>query len=150
MKPMKALEHEDVQVNEQTLAVALANGVSRRACTLQAATVQFLVDFQALMIGFSDRTAVLLPVAHYPELAELSTTELNQLELGFAGSALCLESRDMHLSIAAMVSASEPLMAMAASLIATRNGKRSSKAKASASRVNGMKGGRPRKLIVES
>ena len=46
--------------------------------------------------------------------------------------------------IAGMVSASQPLMDMAASLIAARNGGKSSSVKADAARANGQKGGRPR------
>ncbi|WP_341959036.1 DUF2442 domain-containing protein [Pseudomonas sp. RC10] len=117
---------------------------------LHATTLQFLADLNALAIGFSDRTAVLLPVSLYAELRCLSIEELSQIELGFSGSALCLERRDLHVSITGLISASEPLMAMAASVIAARNGRRSSQAKANASKANGLKGGRPRKIPVVS
>jgi hypothetical protein len=69
-----------------------------------------------------------------------------RLELGFGGSALCLDSHDLHVSIASLVSASEPLMELASTVIATRNGRSKSDAKAQAARENGQKGGRPRKL----
>lgn len=52
------------------------------------------------------------------------------------------------MSIAGMISASKPLMDMAASVIASRNGRQSSAAKAEAARANGRKGGRPRKPDV--
>ena len=83
-----------------------------------------------------------------PRIAELSGTELGNLALGFAGSALCLEEQDLHVSIAGLVSASAPLMEMAAIVIASRNGSRSTVAKAIASRENGQKGGRPRKVLA--
>ena len=55
---------------------------------------------------------------------------------------------DINVSLAALVSASEPLIAMAASVIAARNGRRSSQAKLAAANTNALKGGRPRKVIV--
>ena len=103
-----------------------------------------------MAIGFSDQTALLLPVANYPELRELSVSELGQMELGFGGKAICLEHRDLHMSISGMISASESLMGVASSLIAARNGRRVSAAKATASKANGSKGGRPRKKVAET
>lgn len=103
---------------------------------------------QSLRIGFSDLSAVILPVKNHPELAQLSRTQLDGLVLGFAGSAICLAEQDLHISIAGLVSASVPLMAMAATVVATRNGSRSSASKAVAARENGQKGGRPRKLLA--
>jgi hypothetical protein len=70
------------------------------------------------------------------------------MEVGLAGSALCLDERDLHISIAGLVFASMPLMEMAATVIASRNGQRSSLAKARASRENGAKGGRPRQAAA--
>lgn len=46
---------------------------------------------------------------------------------------------------AVLVSASQPLMDLAATVIAVRNGSRRTEAKAQASRENGRRGGRPRK-----
>jgi hypothetical protein len=144
MKSVKAREHDDEVVTQDVLSQATKAGRTR--CVLRASTQQFLSSFNAIAIGFADHTAVLLPVGNYPELRDLSAEELDQLELGFGGSALSLASQDLHISIAAMVAASEPLMAMAASMIASRNGRRSSEAKAKAAKANGLKGGRPRKV----
>jgi hypothetical protein len=147
MKPIKATEHHDQPITQATLAEALTQGRKRSQCTLTATTVRYREDDQALMIGLADQTALLLPVGLYPELADLLPAELARIELGFGGSALCLESHDIHLHLAGMISDSKSLMDMAASVIAARNGRRSSSAKASASRANGLKGGRPRKLV---
>ena len=105
-------------------------------------------DSKSLLIGFADNSAVVLPVKNYPELAKLKRVQLENLALGFAGSALCLEEKDLHVSIAGLVSASAPLMAMAATIVATRNGSRRTVAKSAASRENGQKGGRPRKAVA--
>lgn len=147
MKPIKASEQHDQAVTDAVLAEALNKGRKRTQCALNATTVRYLEEFQALMVGLADQTAVLLPINNYPELADLTVDELSQVTLGFGGNALCLESQDLHLHLAGLISDSKSLMEMAASVIAARNGRRSSSAKASASRANGLKGGRPRKLV---
>lgn len=146
MKTIKAVERIDEVVTEQVLERAKAQGRIRTTGGLHATTLAYLPDQQLLLIGFADRCAIALPTRNYPELALLSSDELDCLELGFAGSALCLHARDLHISIAGLVSASAPLMEMAASVIAARNGSRSTSAKAQAARANGAKGGRPRKV----
>ena len=137
----------DEPVTDDVLRRAVARGHQRRPA-LQASAVQYMADSQSLRIGFSDLSAVILPVKNHPELAQLSRTQLDGLVLGFAGSAICLAEQDLHISIAGLVSASVPLMAMAATVVASRNGSRSSASKAVAARENGQKGGRPRKLLA--
>ena len=129
MKTVKAQERFDEPVTATVLEQAIARGHKQRGQGLRATTVQYLPAFKSLLIGFADQSAVVLPVKNYPELAELNTTELDRLAVGFGGSALCLDDRDLHVSIAGLVSASQPLMEMAATVIAARNGSRSSTAK---------------------
>ena len=95
---------------------------------------------------FEDDSGVLLPVNLYREFDDFEPEDFNGLNVGFAGTALCHDGKDLQISIAGMISASQPLMAMAASVIASRNGRQSSTAKAEAARANGRKGGRPRKM----
>ncbi len=137
----------DEPVTDDVLRRAVARGHQRRSA-LHASAVQYMADSQSLRIGFSDLSAVILPVKNHPEPAQLSRTQLDGLVLGFAGSAICLAEQDLHISIAGLVSASVPLMAMAATVVASRNGSRSSASKAVAARENGQKGGRPRKLLA--
>jgi hypothetical protein len=137
----------DEPVTDDVLRRAVARGHQRRSA-LHASAVQYMADSQSLWIGFSDLSAVILPVKNHPELAQLSRTQLDGLVLGFAGSAICLAEQDLHISIAGLVSASVPLMAMAATVVASRNGSRSSASKAVAARENGQKGGHPRKLLA--
>ena len=148
MTAVKAREPYDEPVTEAVLDRAVADGRKRLGAGLHAQTVRYVPEFGAVLVGFADRSALALPVGNYPELAELSPAELSQLAIGFGGSALCLDARDLHVSIAGLVSASEPLMELAATVVAVRNGSRKSTAKAQASRSNGRKGGRPRKLAV--
>ena len=150
MKTIKAQELDDQPVTQRVLNQAIDQGRKRNAPNIQPTTLRFLSELNALAIGFSDQTALLLPVANYPELRELSVKELEQIELGFGGKAVCLEHRDLHISISGMISASESLMGVASSLIASRNGRRISAAKATASKTNGLKGGRPRKKVADT
>lgn len=150
MKTIKAREHDDQPVTQRVLNQAIDQGRKHTALSIQPTTLRFLSELNALAIGFSDQTALLLPVANYRELRELSVDELGQIELGFGGKAICLAHRDLHLSISGMISASESLMGVAGSLIAARNGRRVSAAKATASKANGAKGGRPRKKVAET
>lgn len=122
MKTVKARERFDEPVTATVLEQAMVCGRERCGQGLHATAVQYLPAFESLLIGFADQSAVVLPVKNYPELAELSTTELERLTVGFGGAALCLDERDLHVSIAGLVSASQPLMEMAATVIAARQG----------------------------
>lgn len=148
MKTIKAKVRFDEPVTEEVLTQAIERGGLRRSAGLHATGVHYLQAYRSLMVRFADDSAVLLPVINYPELATLKPAELKHLSVGFGGSALCLAERDLHVSIAGLVSASQPLMEMAASMVAAQNGSRRSEAKARASRENGLLGGRPRKLAV--
>jgi hypothetical protein len=87
-------------------------------------------------------------VKHYPEFDGFEAEDYADLKVGLCGTALFHEEKDLHVSIAGMISASKPLMNMAASVVSSRNGRQSSAAKAEAARANGKKGGRPRKVEV--
>ena len=147
-KISKVKERADQPVTPTSLKAAIERGQKRRSTELQARTVAYLEGAKSLMIGFSDDSAVLLPIKNYPELIMLQKADLSRLSLGFTGTALCLEERDLHISIAGLIAASEPLMSMASVMIASRNGSMQSEAKANAARANGAKGGRPRKSPV--
>jgi hypothetical protein len=142
-----AKERVDQPITEEGLRSAIERGQRRSSPELHARTVAYLTDSKSLMIGFGDDSAVVLPIKNYPELSALKKTDIARLTLGFAGSALCLDDRDLHISIAGMIAASEPLMSMASVMIASRNGSQVSAKKANAARENGLKGGRPRKML---
>lgn len=145
MAVIKSQERFDEPVSQQVLDRALERGAQRKN-GLQATTVRYLADLQSLLIGFTDSSAVVLPIKNYPELEALVAADLDEFEIALGGSTLCLAEKDLHLSIAGLVLASEPLMEMATTLVAARNGSRISTAKSRAARENGAKGGRPRKL----
>jgi hypothetical protein len=146
MKTIEAGVLADRPVSEAVLDEAIRRGQVRHKSGLQATAVTFLEP--CLAVSFIDGSGVLLPVEHYPEFDDFDVADFADLKVGFSGTALCHEGKDLQVSIAGMISASKPLMDMAASVIASRNGRQSSAAKAEAARANGRKGGRPRKPDV--
>lgn len=143
MKIIKAKPTENRPLTEEMLDAAIALGAERRANSLQAVSVMF--EDPCLVVRFDDGSGVLLPVSRYPEFDGFDTDDYENLKVGFAGTALCHEGKDLDVSIAGLISASPSLMTMAASVVASRNGRQSSAAKSEAARANGKKGGRPRK-----
>lgn len=131
-------------LTEETIDAAIKRGEANRASSLQAVSVTF--EKPSLVIRFEDGSGVLLPVNRYPEFNGFDAQDYANLTIGFAGTALCHEGKDLDVSIAGLISASPSLMAMAASVVASRNGRQSSAAKSEAARANGKKGGRPRKI----
>ncbi|MHC8317672.1 DUF2442 domain-containing protein [Pseudomonas sp. LB3P31] len=146
MRTIKAKILVDQPVTEAMLDDAIERGQLRLKNCLQATAVTF--DAPCLTVSFEDGSGVLLPVKHYPEFDDFSVDDFVGLTVGFSGTALCHEGKDLQVSIAGMISASKPLMAMASSVVASRNGRQSSVAKSAAARANGKKGGRPRKVDV--
>lgn len=144
MKTIKAATRFDEPVTPAVLEQAIGRGRKRASAGVRATAVQYVPQLGSLLFSFLDHTALALPVRNYPELAALDESDLQALSLGFGGSALCLKDQDLHVSIAGLVSASQPLMDMAASLVAVRNGRKSSTNKSAAARENGRKGGRPK------
>lgn len=145
MAKAKPIPPADVPVTRAVLAKAVDRGARRKESGVRASGLRYLPGPQVMMISFRDGSAVALPVKNYPELRELGPSRLRRIELGMAGSALCLEEADLHVSIAGLVAASAPLRRMAISVAASRGGARTSEAKAAAARANGKKGGRPPK-----
>ncbi|MFJ2711878.1 DUF2442 domain-containing protein [Pseudomonas sp. NPDC087346] len=143
MTVIKAKPYVHRPLTEEMLEASIKRGEARQASSLQAVSVTF--EKASLVIRFEDGSGVLLPVDRYPEFDGFDTDDYENLKVGFAGTALCHEGKDLDVSIAGLISASPSLMTMAASVVASRNGRQSSAAKSEAARANGKKGGRPRK-----
>lgn len=139
--PYKPLTDADVEK-------AIARGRKTRHLYARASSVRY--EDNCISIGFSDGSRVVLPVAGLPEFEGFSLEDFEQLEVGFGGKALCCEAQDLDVSVTGLIATSKSLMDLATSLVASRNGRKSSAAKAAAARANGKKGGRPRKDAVDS
>ncbi|MGA9705639.1 DUF2442 domain-containing protein [Pseudomonas sp.] len=147
---MKVIKAKAVPYKPLTAAdvdKAIVRGRKLKRLYANASNVRYEND--SISIGFSDGSRVVLPVAGLPEFEGFSQEDFEQLEVGFGGKALCCEARDLEVSITGLIATSQALMDLATSLVASRNGRRSSAAKTAAARANGKKGGRPRKKEPE-
>ena len=147
VKVVKAKVRPYVPLTEADIDKAIARGRKTRHLYARASSVRY--EDQSISIGFSDGSRISLPVAGLPEFEGFSLEDFQRLEVGFGGKALCCEPRDLDVSITGLIATSQPLMDLAVSLVASRNGRKSSAAKAAAARANGKKGGRPRKQAPE-
>lgn len=147
MKTVIAKDRFDEPVTPEVLEQAIKRGEQRRPRGLHATGVQYLAGLRSVFVYFNHH-ALGFPVQDYPELAALSEDELNGLSIGFGGKALCLDSRDLHVSIAGLVQASGELSAAIRTLAASLNGRKQSPGKVAAAQTNGRKGGRPRNLAT--
>ncbi|EFQ61283.1 hypothetical protein PFWH6_5098 [Pseudomonas fluorescens WH6] len=148
MKIVKAKVVPTVPITEADIDKAIARGRKLKRLYANASDVRY--EHDCLSIGFSDGSRILLPVAGLSEFEGFSLQDFQQLEVGFGGKALCCEARDLDVSITGLIATSQPLMDLATSLVASRNGRKSSAAKSAAARANGKKGGRPRKEVPET
>lgn len=147
MKIVKAKIRPDAPITEADIDKAIARGRKLKHLYARASSVRY--EDNCISIGFSDGSRVALPVATLPEFEGFSMQDFQQLEVGFGGTAVCCEPRDLHVSVTGLIATSQPLMDLATSLVASRNGRKSSAAKSAAARANGKKGGRPRKKEEE-
>ncbi|SDK71148.1 MULTISPECIES: DUF2442 domain-containing protein [Stenotrophomonas] len=143
---VKSKIHNDVEVTEDVLKHGMLSPTSSRFGDLHATGLRIeSKPIRSFVISFADRTRISLPVAMFPEFSDLKTSELGKLQLGFGGSAITLDERDLHVSIAGLVKASSPMRNLARAVTASLLGGAKGGKKASASRANGAKGGRPKK-----
>lgn len=147
-KIVKAKVRPYVPITDADVDKAIARGRKLKRLYANASNVRYADN--CISIGFSDGSRVMLPVAGLPEFEGFSVQDFEQLAVGFGGKALCCEAKDLDVSITGLIATSQPLMDLATSMVASRNGRKSSAAKAAAARANGKKGGRPRKKDQES
>ena len=144
---VKAKVKPYVPLTDADVDKAIARGRKLKRLYANASNVRYEND--CISIGFSDGSRVVLPVAGLPEFERFSLQDFQQLEVGYGGKALRCEPQDLDVSITGLIATSKPLMDLATGLVASRNGRKSSAAKAAAARANGKKGGRPRKKAAE-
>jgi hypothetical protein len=112
-----------------------------------ASRARFDKGQRALHVELTNGAAFEVPIDLVPVLADASDKELAEVEVGPAGVGLRWESLDTHLSVATLASAAlgaTVLLRAAGSL----GGSARTRAKKRAARLNGMKGGRPRKTAA--
>jgi hypothetical protein len=109
-----------------------------RRSGLLATRVRYDERTHRLVLELTNGYLLGVPVVTLPELADATASQLRAVEL-IAEGAIEFESLDVQYSVPGLV------MAMSARAIGRLGGKAVSPSKKRASRVNGKKGGRPRK-----
>ena len=107
-----------------------------------------MADRDAIEVVTARHAGFLIPRGWIGALQDVPVEELDQLEVWPDGSAIELESRDIHISVDGLITAILPAILPSraiAAVIASRGGQATSEAKRSSAQKNGRRGGRPRK-----
>ncbi len=136
------------QISDAEYATALAAGRTEAETEIRAQAVRYVPERDAIEIITNRNAGFLIPRQWIGALQDVPTEELRKLEVWPDGSAIELEGRDVHISVHGLLTAILPAMLPSrtvAAIFASRGGQATSRAKRISSKVNGRKGGRPRK-----
>jgi Protein of unknown function (DUF2442) len=136
------------QISDAEYAAALATGRIEAETEIRAQAVRYVSERDAIEIVTNRNAGFLIPRQWIGALQDVPTEELRKLEVWPDGSAIELEDRDVHISVHGLLTAILPAMLPSrtvAAIFASRGGQATSRAKRISSKVNGRKGGRPRK-----
>jgi hypothetical protein len=139
------------QISDADYTESLARGRTDAVTELRARTVRYLVDRDVLEIETSRDGGFLIPRMWIGALQDVPVDELTGLEVWPDGSAIELESRDIHISVDGLLTDVLPSLlpsSVLAALFARRGGRVTSEAKRISAQANGRKGGRPRKTAA--
>jgi hypothetical protein len=139
------------QISDAEYAAALAAGGAAAETEIRAQAVRYVPERDAIEIVTNRNAGFLIPRQWIGALQDVPTDELDKLEVWPDGSAIELEDRDVHISVHGLLTAILPAMLPSrtvAAIFASRGGQATSRAKRISSKVNGRKGGRPRKRTV--
>lgn len=135
-------------VTDAEFAAALAAGRVDVETEIRAQAVRYVADRDAIEVVTTRDAGFLIPRGWIGALQDVPIEELAQLEIWPDGSAIELESRDIHISVDGLMTAILPAMLptrTVAAIFASRGGRATSEAKRSSAQENGRRGGRPRK-----
>jgi hypothetical protein len=136
------------QISDAEYAAALAAGRTDAEIEIRAQAVRYVSERDAVEIVTNRNAGFLIPRQWIGALQDVPIEELSKLEVWPDGSAIELEDRDVHISVHGLLTAILPAMLPSrtvAGIFASRGGQATSRAKRLSSKVNGRKGGRPRK-----
>lgn len=136
------------QISRAECAAALAAGRTEAETEIQAQAVRYVSERDAIEIVTNRNAGFLIPRQWIGSLQDVPIEELGNLEVWPDGSMIELEDRDIHISVHGLLTAILPAMLplrTVAAIFASRGGQATSRAKRLSSKVNGRKGGRPRK-----
>lgn len=132
----------DVRFAASTLA-----GKERRKRGEVAVSATYERSGGRLRVELASGVAVLIPVRKIEGLADAKPSVIASVDIAGGGYALHWQTLDLDLSVPDLVAGCLGTKAWMSSL-ARQAGKSTSRAKTAAARVNGRKGGRPRKPVA--
>lgn len=133
----------EIQLEDSDLATANQAGARERAATPIPQAARYDSETGRLIVEFTNGAALLIPARALQGLEDASDGELAEVEL-LGETGLHWESRDIDFTILGLM---QGIFGTATFMNAQRKGGLSrSSAKTAASRANGAKGGRPRKV----
>jgi hypothetical protein len=133
-----------VDLTDVEIDAALARGKAARTEEPRASSARYDTELGRIIIELTNGCTFAFPPHLAQGLEGATTAQLAQIELLGAGSGLHWDALDVDLSISGLLAG---LFGTRAAM-ARRAGQAKSTAKAEAARMNGARGGRPRKLAV--
>lgn len=135
-----------VDITDQELSEAKQRWQAERAARPVPVSVRFDAGSGRIVVEFQNGAAFMLPARALEGLGEASDAELGEVEL-LGETGLHWESLDIDYSISGLMAG---VFGSRSFMEAQRRGGQSrSEAKVAASRANGAKGGRPKKIIEQ-
>ena len=130
--------------DRERFARARAEGLARSQALTAVVDARYEPRERSLRITFRSGGGVLIPLEKVSELAGHSPSDLAKVEISPFGDGLSWPTLDVDIDVPGLI---EDVFGARLFAAATdrRGGRRRTKAKAAAARVNGAKGGRPRK-----
>ena len=135
-------------ISDHDYESARATGRSEMAQT-HAVEASFMPRHAVLRIKFSNGLSLLMDVRQIPEFQGLSLSALRNPYVTPGGDGLIFQEANLAFHLPNLLAPYLPLE-LARSRVAAELGKTRSDKKAAAARVNGAKGGRPRKMTAAS
>ncbi len=134
--------------NEHDYEAGLEAGHLAQEAEFRAASVRYDLDRNMLEITTTQGGGFIVPLEWVPVLANLTPSDLAELDVWPDGSAIELDAHDIHISVHGLLTGLLPKLlptGAVSHLFAERGGRSTSAAKQAAARENGRRGGRPRK-----
>jgi hypothetical protein len=107
-------------------------------------------DKDAIFITLLNSISIIIPRKKIPELKKITPEQLSGLSLSPLKETLAWDDLDIHIGLKGLIIDYFQLLNWMGPIIAQKNGMVKSEAKAESARLNGAKGGRPRKEEIIS
>ena len=133
--------------DRERYAQARARGRARAEDPSSVVEARYDSDADAIDLTFTSGGSMSIPRRIVPGLERAAESKIESIVVSPAGDALSWPSLDVDVYVPGLVERAFGTRLFAAST-GRRGGRRRSKAKATAARANGAKGGRPRKRLM--